>query len=187
MKNLPKHLGGHAGITHLDEGVLSYFIGNFNIQSFLDVGCGPGGMVKLATSKGLESRGIDGDFKVKKVCENSQVLLHDFREGVAPHPRFDLGWSVEFLEHVDEEYMPFYMSSFQRCQYVFVTHAPPNKRGHHHVNCQTSDYWIDKFAKYGFNYLSDSTDVCRSLSTMKREFVRETGLVFEAQPFYRYQ
>ena len=40
-----KHLGGHAGITHTDQGVLKFFQENHNIKSILDVGCGPGGQV----------------------------------------------------------------------------------------------------------------------------------------------
>ena len=44
------------------------------IQSFVDiagkrmvdVGCGPGGMVELALSKGLQAAGIDGDFTLQR-------------------------------------------------------------------------------------------------------------------------
>jgi len=42
------HLGGHFNRTHLDEGSLLFIIKEFNIKSFLDIGCGPMGMVVLA-------------------------------------------------------------------------------------------------------------------------------------------
>ena len=52
-KDLPAHLGGHDNETHLDNGVLDYMISKYKIESYVDVGCGPGGMVELAASKGL--------------------------------------------------------------------------------------------------------------------------------------
>lgn len=42
------HLGGHGFKTHLDHGLLNFFKNEFNCKSLLDIGCGPGGMVKLA-------------------------------------------------------------------------------------------------------------------------------------------
>ena len=58
---LEEHLGGHNGVTHLDEGALRWAISTLKIESMLDVGCGPGGMVELAEWYGLDSHGIDGD------------------------------------------------------------------------------------------------------------------------------
>lgn len=34
------------------------------------------------------------------------------------------------------------------CPIVF-TAAPPGQGGHHHVNCQESGYWVDKFNNHG--------------------------------------
>ena len=64
--SLPEHLGGHKNITHLDEGALDHMMRILNVKSMLDIGCGPGGMVKLAKSKGLDAYGIDGDFSVER-------------------------------------------------------------------------------------------------------------------------
>ena len=66
MDELPSHLGGHKNKTHLDEGTIDYLIKKFKPKSFLDIGCGPGGMVKIATNKGLKARGIDGDWLVER-------------------------------------------------------------------------------------------------------------------------
>ena len=56
---LEPHLGGHQNKTHLDNGALDWLIKTFDAKSFLDIGCGPGGMVELAKSKGLLVKGID--------------------------------------------------------------------------------------------------------------------------------
>ena len=71
---LPNHLGGHLNKTHVDEGSLTWIINTFNIKSFLDVGCGTGGMVELSESKGIKSLGIDGDHTLKR-CTSSKTRL----------------------------------------------------------------------------------------------------------------
>ena len=52
MQELPDHLGGHLNKTHTDRATLLYLIQNFDIKSFIDVGCGPGDMVYLANDLG---------------------------------------------------------------------------------------------------------------------------------------
>ena len=173
----PKHLGGHDNKTWLDKGALSYLVTNLKVKSYLDIGCGPGGMIKLAESMDLKAYGIDGDPTLK--FNNLDVLKHDYTKGESAFDQaVDLAWSVEFLEHVDERYQEHYMKDFQKAKYVFVTHAPIGKKGHHHVNCQSSEYWIDVFEKYGFKHERKHTENVRIHSTMPREFVKETGLVF---------
>ena len=181
---LDKHLGGHGNKTHLDNGALNWAIDNLNIQSYLDVGCGPGGMVELAEQKNLRVLGVDGDHTLERYNPNN-FLIHDFTKGPAPVDQtFDFAWSVEFVEHVYEEYIPNYMSAFQQCNYVLMTYAPPGWEGHHHVNLKEEDYWIDMFRQYGFTYHPSHTSSIREASTMnahkrKKAFVKNRGLFFE--------
>ena len=172
---VPNHLGGHCGITHIDEGALSALSETTGIKSLLDVGCGPGDMQKTCARKGILWAGIDGDWTVA----NDKTLVHDFTKGPVLLPRrYDLAWSVEFLEHVKEEFLDSVFSSFLACDFVFVTHALPGKYGHHHVNCQMPEYWVAKFSDFGFAYQYDLTQIVRQRSTMHREFVRNTGMLF---------
>ena len=177
--SLPSHLGGHLNKTHNDRGTLLYLIEKYQIKSFLDVGCGPGGMVRLAGMRDLFSLGIDGDWQVPKEPE-AKILIHDFTTGPAPLDReFDLGWSVEFLEHVDEQYQDNYMQAFARCKYVICTAAGPGAPGHHHVNCQPAEYWHDVFDKYGFEYDHETTlDIRMKKSNMQKPFMQRTGMFF---------
>ena len=69
----PPHLGGHLNKTHIDEGALDYLIKKFEIQSMLDIGCGPGGMIGVARAKGLDAWGIDGD----PSCAGVHTFIHD--------------------------------------------------------------------------------------------------------------
>jgi len=181
--DLPEHLGGHAYKTHLDEGALDWAINSFGIKSYLDIGCGPGGMVELAEEKNLRVLGVDGDYTLDRY-NPKRFLIHDYTTGPAPvTDNFDLAWSVEFLEHVEEKYMPNYMETFARAKYVIVTYAPPGWEGHHHVNCKDENYWIKRFEEYGFKYDEFQTKKLRTKSTMniskkRKAFVKNRGLFF---------
>jgi len=189
--NLPTHLGGHKNKTHLDQGALEFAINELNVKTMLDIGCGPAGMVELACKMGVDAQGIDGDFEVER--PDVLVTIHDYASGPSKlELEVDLVWSCEFVEHVYEEYLPNFMADFQRGKTVFMTFAPPNTPGHHHVNCNTKEYWIDVFNRYGFDYSDELTDQLRKNSTMGRwkknketgerfwwkAFVRDNGLVF---------
>lgn len=171
----PKHLGGHSNITHVDAGVLDYMIESFDVESMVDIGCGPGGMEKLALARNISWQGVDGDPKMAR----DSVITHDFSLEALKIPAFDLGWSVEFVEHVEEKYLPNFMEAFNSCRSVFITHAPPKKSGHHHVNCQPASYWINVFEDWGFVFMEEMTRIARQKSTMARTFARENGLVFK--------
>jgi len=181
---LEAHLGGHQGKTHLDHGALEYLKEIFSAKSFLDIGCGPGGMVELANQIGLDSKGIDGDYTVERFNKD-KFIIHDFTLGPIPIAEtYDIGWSVEFVEHVYEKYIPNYIRAFQSCKYILMTYAPPGWEGHHHVNLQKEDYWIDTMKQYGLIYNQKHTKNIRNRSTLnlgkkgKKAFVRNRGLVF---------
>lgn len=177
-KLLPKHLGGHYNITHIDDGTLQYLIDTFDIKTMYDVGCGPGGMVALAKSKGLKCIGIDGDYTINYPKE-LDIVIHDFTIKPLILPLADLAWSCEFLEHVEEKYMDNYFSVFVTCRVVCCTFATiHSKKGHHHVNLKNQKYWDEKFMKYGFIKDDLSTMAIKKHSTMKRNFIRNTGTVY---------
>lgn len=186
------HLGGHANMTHLDQGLLQWLIQHFNIKTMVDVGCGLGGMVHLASQLGLTSIGIEGD---QSAINNSiipnQIILNDFtKEFPQLDHVFDLGYSCEFLEHVDQQFMDNYFKVFEKCKYLVVTAAPPKWPGDHHVNCQTHQYWLNQFAKRGFIYDMDLTKTLRSKSTMNlkrpfaKQFIKQRGMFYYNLRYY---
>lgn len=179
-EGLASHLGGHEGETHIDDGALTYLIEKFNVKSMLDIGCGPGGMVKLAKEKGLMVTGIDGDDKVERDEEVSSCLfIHDYAKGPYVTNVYDLGWSVEFVEHVDKEFMPNFLETFKCCKYVTMTHALPGQPGHHHVNCMPIEYWCGVMEAIGFKMLVEETNEMRKASTMRERYIRQQGYIFK--------
>lgn len=170
------HLGGHEELTQFDEGAFDYLVGRFGARRFLDVGCGPGGMVCYAMSRGLDAHGVDGDPRYAR--RSPFITEHDFATGPLDAGEYDLGWSVEFVEHVDESHVPNFMATFAGCRHVFITAAVPGQPGHHHVNCKWGDYWIARFAAAGFEHDADATAGVRAHSSMQSGFTAQTGLVF---------
>lgn len=177
IMTLPKHLGGHYNKTHIDEESLSYLIERYDIKSMYDVGCGTGGMVKIAKEKGIEAVGIDGDFTVK-YPPDIEIIIHDFTNGPLDCTEKHLSWSCEFLEHVEEKFMDNYFSVFKKTNIVCCTFCNLKGKGHHHVNVQNQEYWDEKFLLNGFKKDIDSTSYIREHSSMVRDFVRNTGTVY---------
>jgi hypothetical protein len=173
-----KHLGGHNWVSHTDKGSLELIKQKFKIGTMLDIGCGPGGNIRVAKEVGIDAEGIDGDIRVIPENPDINIIPCDFAETTYTDKDYDLAWSTEFVEHVEEKYIDNYMQSFAKCKYAFITYAPPGTNGTHHVNLKEQDYWIKVFGKYGFEYDEASTNQIRQASTMKRDFVRSRGLFF---------
>jgi hypothetical protein len=172
---LPMHLGGHEGETHLDDGALDYLIEKMGVKSMVDIGCGPAGMVELARSKGLEVLGVDGDFVVERKVND--IVIHDYQKApYVPEKTYDLAWTVEFVEHIEEQYIRNFVATMDKCKYVLMTHAFPGQPGHHHVNCQTTEYWAHIMNAFGYSILIDETNAIRQASTMKERYIREQSL-----------
>lgn len=194
----PPHLGGHMLVTHTDEGALDYLLEEFpHLLYLIDVGCGPGGQVQLARTKILYSVGIDGDPALCSVWAKDETsaryILADLtKSGDRARTRLELlqavgrpslGWCVEFLEHVEAPYSsPIMTSVLPFIDILVVTAAPPGVVGQHHVNCQTEEYWVNFFNTHGFVLDERRTNLLRKSSTMKRNFVRERGMLF----YHRY-
>jgi hypothetical protein len=169
------HLGGHYNFTAMCLPTLDYIKEKFNIKSMIDIGCGPAGMTEYANYIGIYAIGIDGD---TSLGEKPYVKFHDYVEGpLELNETFDLAYSTEFLEHVEEKFISHFMPSFQKAQYVFVSAAPKGQGGYHHVNENSKEYWIEKFAEYGFEHLPEVND--ETSKTFDDKLVYNNSLFFK--------
>lgn len=169
MNKIASHLGGHSNKTWFDRGSLRWMINNYDVKSMVDIGCGPGGQVSQAHGLGIRAIGIDGDHTVKP-----DVLVDFSKETWKTDQKFDLAWSVEFLEHVAEEHMYNYMHIFKKCRYVICT--ANDHPGPLHVNCKPKEWWINKFSDNGFSYSEKIYQEILQHSTMDKKNSPETGL-----------
>jgi cyclopropane fatty-acyl-phospholipid synthase-like methyltransferase len=123
----------------------TYLIDRFVPRSMLDVGCGEGHTVAFFAKRGVWAHGIDG------MPENVRssvipIALHDILSGPYIMP-VDLVWSSEVAEHILPDKVDNYLDTLSNGKIVAMTHALPGQHGHHHVNCQPDEYWIEKMPK----------------------------------------
>jgi cyclopropane fatty-acyl-phospholipid synthase-like methyltransferase len=105
-------------VTHLDEGAFSYLLETFKPQTFLDIGCGPGGMLEIAKNNGVSCLGIDGDMSLFKTWQSKNIVgvCNDYSESGIITGFFDLCWSVEFFEHIEELYLVNVFRTLKNCK-----------------------------------------------------------------------
>jgi SAM-dependent methyltransferase len=165
--------------------IWDWSIEELGVTSALDVGCGLGYVMEYFDQKGVSVAGVDGSpSAIRDSVLPQYTLQHDYAQGEwVPERKYDLIWSSEFLEHVEEAFIPHFMATFQAAEkYIFVTFAVPGQQGHHHVNLQYADYWIEKFMVIGFVYDEALTNYAKSLlppSGMRSMQFRDKGLIFK--------
>lgn len=199
-----RHLGGYfAGgdPSCMYPDLWAWLVDVQGVRSVLDVGCGDGAALDVFAGLGCEVVGIDG------MPNNvSHIIQHDFTEGPCRMPvdrmvesldheaklvsvgweqrQFDLVWSCEFVEHVEAQYVPNFLWSFQQAPLVLMTHAGPGQPGWHHVNCQDDLYWQGVLASVGYRMDEELTRDTRALAAANTDpnnhYVR-SGLAFRRE------
>lgn len=177
------HLGGY--VEGGDEATYypalwNWLVKDYGIRSVIDVGCGDGVAVNyFRTMREISSQvlGIDG-CKQNHPC----IIQHDYTTGV-PRETFgcDLVWSCEFVEHVEERYMPNFLATFACANTVLMTHAMPGQQGWHHVNCQPPEYWRGAMAAIGYDFDMQLTRTTRELAAQNPSpwnHYKRSGLAF---------
>lgn len=186
----PDILDGHLGGCSIggDGGTYypimwKYIVEKYNIKTVIDIGCGRGYAAKYFESIGCDILGVDGSMKVEEASLiPDSFLLCDYEDGPALSRSeieyegkplnnfiFDLCWCCEFVEHVWEDFSQNFIEDFKQCRYVAMTYAEPGQGGHHHVNEQPEEYWIEKMESNGFKYLKSDTEVLRVQSIKDRD------------------
>ena len=150
------------------------------VRSVLDVGCGEGHCAGFFRDHlGCRVLGVDGSIEAKQDSIISEFhVRHDFVDGpYVTQKEFDLAWSCEFVEHVEEKHIENFLATFRSSRnFIMLTYAPPGQRGWHHVNCQPASYWIDQLARIGFTFDPDLTAESRNVA--KPGHYRRKGLLF---------
>ncbi len=163
-----EHLGGASieqpdGNTFLPE-IWEPLVAKYGIKSVIDVGCGAAWNTAWFHERGFYAIGVEGwpEAIAKTRMPMQRMIVHDYTTGslktlTEDGGLFDLAWSSEFVEHVEEKFLPNYMATFQCARLVCMTYATPGQTGYHHVNEQDFPYWQVKMKEYGFEHLPDDT------------------------------
>jgi SAM-dependent methyltransferase len=160
------HLGGWApggdGGTYYPI-MWEYMVNRLNIKSVIDIGCGKGYSARFFKSIGCEVMGVEGSpVAHAQSLIQDECVLHDYTLGKTTIDRkFDLAWSCEFVEHVEAKYIDNFAPDFQKAKYLAMTFAGIGQGGHHHVNENTQQYWINTLSSYGFDFSESITNELR--------------------------
>ncbi len=179
--NTQQHLGGNypfKDTASFVPHVWSYLINRFNIKTAVDLGGGYGFCTEWMLANNVQCVNVDG---LQHNIDNAVVsgsVLHDLTNGPLEHPPVDFVNCIEVVEHIKEEYIDNLMKSLALGQYVLLTHARPGQVGYHHVNCQSADYWVEKFDKYSYKLSEEDTKAIRNLCRSSGWHVQRSGLVF---------
>lgn len=148
------------------------------VTSVLDVGCGEGHAARFFRDLGCRVLGVDGSVQALRDSRiPEQHVAHDFVCGTyLPGEDFDLVWSCEFVEHVQERYSEHFLRTFEAAsRYLMMTYAPPGQWGYYHVNLQKEQYWIERVEAHGFRFDESRTRRSRDLT---RAHYQRHGLFF---------
>lgn len=180
----PDHLGGY--VPGGDEAtwyphLWRYLVREFQVATMLDIGAAEGLTVDYFSGLGVDAYGIEGVPQ-----PHDRVLRHDYTEGPwTGDPflpaRFDLGWSCEFVEHVEARHARNFIATFQLCDMLLMTHAQPGQAGHHHVNCQPAAYWTRRLERAGYvldEGMTRETRLVARLNPSPWNHYAERGLAF---------
>lgn len=173
-------LGGnvrHGDLHTWSPRLWRYLVEVFAVRSVLDVGCGEGQAVAFFHSLGLMVHGIEG-LALNVTRAVHPIAHHDLLAGPYRMP-VDFVWSCEVAEHILPEKVGNFIDTLANGRVVAMTHAVPGQGGHHHVNCQPSDYWIAKMQERGYD-LSPDNQFFRDLAAKDEtwSYFQKTGLVF---------
>lgn len=151
----------------------------------IDVGCGPGLLLRALRERGIDAVGLEGSSHCIAYAEAHTGMAAHIRKAdlrlldaadVEDGP-FDLVVCTEVAEHIPEEHAGHlvallcelaaagtresFVGSASRGWVVF-TAAPPGQGGHDHVNERSMGYWIELFLAEGFGLNPEATRITAS-------------------------
>jgi len=135
--------------------IVSLLSKTFNINSVLDLGCGPGVWLKCWQEHGVSDLlGVDGYYlnKTQLAIDTNHFLPCDLSKPLHLERKFDLAYSLEVAEHLPEDASDTFVDSLVRHSDVVVfSAAVTGQGGENHINEQPIDYWRKKFGDRGFD------------------------------------
>ena len=174
---IPPYAGGSYGVTHVDRGMLQYFRNRFGCDSLLDVGCGPGGQVKEAKLLGYRALGLEIDPTFYRAEGVALINLCD-EPAILPTPA-DLVWSCEVAEHLPEDCVANFLRTLTENSKMAICLTANVEPLPGHLTLRSREWWIEQVtADSRWVYDLHTADIVAKHSTMEREFLRETGMIF---------
>lgn len=126
----------------------------YHPKSVLDVGCGLGALVHKLNKIGIPSIGVDfaSDLKDYYWGKSEYFEVADARSLPFEDKVFDVVFSSDFFEHIDEEYIDQVASEMKRVGKSIITYVAEDTNGKplnrhqkiYHVTYKPLGWWKDK-------------------------------------------
>jgi SAM-dependent methyltransferase len=118
--------------------------------SVIDIGCGPGCYLVPFKRHGCEILGVDACPTAGRVIPGNFERV-DLRFPYTPPNRFDLALCIEVAEHLEAEWADVLIETLAGCtDTILFSAAVPGQPGQYHVNVQSPEFWLSKFADRGY-------------------------------------
>jgi hypothetical protein len=174
------HLGGNIRFGDPDTycpTVWNYVIDRLGLDSVMDLGSGLGNAAQYFFRKGLRVVAVDG-LRHNIAGALYPTVLHDLTKGPV-ETRVDLVHCQELVEHIEETFLDNILSSLMCGKYILMTNALPGQGGHHHVNCQPTEYWIEHLGRRGCEPMYvDSNRIRHYAGADGACYMATTGMLF---------
>ncbi len=148
--------------TNAAEQLVPLLVRKFRPKSVIDVGCGLGTWLAIFQHEGVEEiLGIDGDYVDKTLMslDPQNFIERDLSKPFRLSKKYDLALSLEVAEHLSAVAADEFIKSLTSCSdTVIFSAAIPGQGGQRHINEQFPEYWMLKFAQYGFSLVEDFTE-----------------------------
>lgn len=142
--------------------VLPIVFGYIAPSSVVDIGCGTGSWLLVASELGIvDILGLDAPHVDPRLLEipADRFVRHDLTKQTAVGRTFDLALCMEVGEHLPPALAPLLVKSLtELAPVVLFSAAVPGQGGTAHVNEQWPEYWANLFAERGYR----SYDAIRS-------------------------
>ena len=174
------HLGGNIRFGDPETyspRVWDYVVDRFGVRSVMDLGSGSGNAAYYFHRKGLAVVAVDGLKENIASAIYPTVLCDLTKEPVIA--QVDLVHCQEVVEHIEERYLDNLLASLMCGKYILMTNALPGQGGHHHVNLQPTEYWINHLVQRGCQLLALDSNRIRALAQADgAPYLAATGTLF---------
>jgi len=134
-------------------------------KTVIDIGCGSGIYLKEFLLAGIEILGYDGSLAaLEGSLVGDKIKLHDLTKPLVLNKKFDLCLCIEVAEHLPEKCSDILIKTIINLSDIIIfTAATPGQgpKSIGHINEQPHEYWVKKFAAFGFILDQALTDKMR--------------------------
>jgi SAM-dependent methyltransferase len=153
-----------AGASY--EEMARSIVETYRPRSVWDAGCGTGALLAALRDEGVpQLRGAEFHDAGLRICRRRKLDVEkvDLTRRVTIPPGTDLVICMEVAEHLPESASDTLVESLTSGpDQLLFSAAVPGQGGHHHINEQAHDYWLEKFGARGFLVDTAATDAIRA-------------------------